>query len=164
MLTRSIQKKRSDRLQNLFPISPFFHTAILCVLGFYLGSIIATKSTFAQNSRENPRGKASGKIIVYRIWRLGAIARSLPVTLDSQPRIKLENGYYWTFAVSPGDHFLIRSGDFGIKDRIQVHVDPNQTIYVDAHYGAWSTFFEVAEDQNEAQQRVSNLKQQTSTR
>jgi hypothetical protein len=109
-------------------------------------------------------GPATGTIVVYRTWKFSGGGRSLPVILDGQPRIKLENGCYWAFVVSPGDHALLRTGDFGVKDKIQVHVESSQTVYVDAHYGGWATIFEVAEDQDEARQQVAKLKQQTSTR
>ncbi|SRR6266404_102447 len=110
------------------------------------------------------RAPETGKIVVYRIWKFAGAGRSLPVILDNRPRIKLENGYYYVFTVPAGNHLLVRTSDFGMKDKIAVHVDPEQTVYVDAHYGDWSgPIFEVADDQKEAKQRAATLKEQTFT-
>src|SRR3984885_12234617 len=128
-----------------------------------LTASLSCVSAEAQQSAMRLATPQTGQIIVYRIWRFSGCARSIPIRLDNNPRIKLENGYYYTFVVSAGDHSLIRQGDFG-KDPITIHVEPNQTVYVDAHYGAWPTIFEKAEDQAEAKARVSRLKEQTSSR
>ena len=128
-----------------------------------LTASVSWLSAQAQQSALHPATPKAGQIIVYRIWKFAGGGRSIPIRLDNNPRIKLENGYYYTFVVSAGDHSLIRQGDFG-KDPITIHVESNQTVYVDAHYGAWPTIFERAEDQAEARARVSRPKAQTSSR
>jgi hypothetical protein len=105
------------------------------------------------------RPPATGKIIVYRIWRLSGSAGSISFRLDGGPIEKLQNGYYLSFAAPPGDHALVCTVLMR-NDVVGVHVEPGQTVYVDAHCGTWGFTFERAEDQAQAKAVISTLRAQ----
>jgi hypothetical protein len=60
--------------------------------------------------------------------------------------------------VAPGDH-VVSVIEMWRHDAAGAHVEPSQTVYIDAHQG-WGFTFERAEDQAQAKAVVSTLKAQ----
>jgi hypothetical protein len=101
----------------------------------------------------------NGTIILYRYDRF---LKGLKFSIDDGPLILLKKGYYYRLVVSAGNHVLTRNGFWGgIIDPQRVHVEPNQTLYFSYyHVPFYGIVFEVAENQQEAQEQASKLKRQ----
>jgi hypothetical protein len=114
----------------------------------------------AKVSASPPRGgQETGTIIVYRESRLTGFIASVPLRLDDGPQIKLRDGCYLRFEVTPGQHTIVRQGGLG-KDVVGVRIESGQTVYVEAHYGWVGPVFEVADNQKQARAEVATLKLQ----
>jgi hypothetical protein len=100
----------------------------------------------------------TGTLIVYRTWNLRAAAWSLPFYVNGQLGAKLTNGYYYKLELPEGDYVLTHPG---YNDPQRVHVSAGQTVYFCNSLTMISYVFEVTEDQNDAREIASHLKQQT---
>jgi hypothetical protein len=118
----------------------------------------------------SPRPKASAKrsptgtLIVYRPGSLAGFGRTYSFSIDNGSRHKLKNDRYMQFELAAGDHILSHPFDITLNygpDTQKVHINPGQTVYFQYTIYPWmGTVFEVSEDQVEARQTASGLKQQ----
>jgi hypothetical protein len=116
------------------------------------------------NLKANPQPAVqTGTLIVFRMWHLAGCARSAPFWINGELVTKLKNGYYYKLQLPVGDYTLTHdfmSASIGFNDPQKVHITAGKTVYFYDQFTAVSFIFEVAEDQAEAQQKVSGLKQQ----
>ena len=108
----------------------------------------------------NPQPK-TGTLIVFRQWHLTSFGARLPFYVNGQLAAKLTNGYYSKLELPEGDYVLTHMRTIAGRDPQKIHVTAGQTLYFRNEVTSISYVFEVAEDQNEARERVSHLKQQT---
>lgn len=101
----------------------------------------------------------TGTLIVLRMWHLTGCGTSLRVYVDDKLVVKLKNGYYCKLELPVGDHILKHEGLIG-RDPQRIHIEAGKTLYFYNQMTFVSWIFEVAEDQGEAQQKVSGLKEQ----
>jgi hypothetical protein len=104
----------------------------------------------------------TGTIVVYRPWSMTSAIYGFPFNVDDGPTIKVRNGCYYRLAVRPGPHVIDhRKGFLETSDPQRCQVQAGQTVYfLYTAHTMMGRIFEVAEDQAEAAQRVSQLKAQ----
>jgi hypothetical protein len=127
---------------------------ILAVIG-------TTLPAFAMLGETKPQQPKTGTLIEFRQWHLAGSGGSLPFYVNGKLGAKLTNGYYYKLELPEGDYVLTHMFSLTGRDPQKVHVTAGQTIYFRNERNMVTYAFEVAEDQNEAREQVSHLKQQT---